>query len=335
MAAQRGYLYDVVLSSGGIPVAGVSVQINQHGGGASTLFTTEAGGTTQGNPMTTGADGSFSCWVPEGSYDVVLSGAGFTTQTVYRDILKASNEPGPLLTTLGDMVYASAGNQLSRLGIGATGNALQVLGGVPAWGSLPIASISGYPSDATKFVRGDGTWQTVPGYLAAPQKYNTLIDIVSSTTETDILQAAGYSIPGNTLGPNGRVRVRIDGDYLNNTGGNAGSTPRIYWGGTKIMDIGTILRNSFTPRAPYYMEFEIFNNGLTNQQFMTGRYEYGNGTATTTGIGSNSLASQSFASSGVLTVDTTSAAILRVTEQLSVSNAAHEMRVRSSVIEFF
>jgi hypothetical protein len=41
-----------------------------------------------------------------------------------------------LLTTVGDMIYASANNIASRLGIGTSGQVLMVSGGVPAWGTL-------------------------------------------------------------------------------------------------------------------------------------------------------------------------------------------------------
>jgi hypothetical protein len=40
-----------------------------------------------------------------------------------------------LTTTTGDIIYASAANTPARLGVGSTGQALVVSGGVPAWGS--------------------------------------------------------------------------------------------------------------------------------------------------------------------------------------------------------
>jgi len=40
-----------------------------------------------------------------------------------------------LVTTTGDIIYASAANTPARLGIGSTGQVLKVSGGVPAWGS--------------------------------------------------------------------------------------------------------------------------------------------------------------------------------------------------------
>lgn len=41
-----------------------------------------------------------------------------------------------VLTTTGDVLYASSANTLARLGIGTTGQYLKVVGGVPAWATL-------------------------------------------------------------------------------------------------------------------------------------------------------------------------------------------------------
>jgi hypothetical protein len=47
--------------------------------------------------------------------------------------------PDTLLTTTGDVIYASAANTPARLGIGTSGQVLQVSGGLPAW-TTPAAS---------------------------------------------------------------------------------------------------------------------------------------------------------------------------------------------------
>jgi hypothetical protein len=52
--------------------------------------------------------------------------------------------PDTLLTTTGDVIYASAANTPARLGIGTTGQVLTVAGGVPSWvapsGSVPAGN---------------------------------------------------------------------------------------------------------------------------------------------------------------------------------------------------
>jgi hypothetical protein len=48
--------------------------------------------------------------------------------------------PDTLLTTTGDVIYASAANTPARLGIGTTGQVLQVSGGLPSWQNAPAAN---------------------------------------------------------------------------------------------------------------------------------------------------------------------------------------------------
>jgi hypothetical protein len=45
-----------------------------------------------------------------------------------------------VLTTTGDLPYASAANTLARVGIGSTGQVLTVASGVPSWATLPSAA---------------------------------------------------------------------------------------------------------------------------------------------------------------------------------------------------
>jgi hypothetical protein len=47
-----------------------------------------------------------------------------------------------LVTTTGDLIYASSANTPARLGIGSTDQVLKVSGGVPAWGAAPVSATS-------------------------------------------------------------------------------------------------------------------------------------------------------------------------------------------------
>lgn len=166
----RVEVYGIVDVSG-VPQSGASVQVNIHGGAAASLFTTEAGGVAASNPMTTDSNGVFgatqSVWVAEGTYDFVVSGSGITTFTVTEDLVRGSNVPGSVLTTTGDIGYASAANTLARLAVGSTGQVLAVSGGVPAWASsgVPAGVVVPYAGssaptgwllcDATSYLRTD------------------------------------------------------------------------------------------------------------------------------------------------------------------------------------
>jgi len=175
------------------------------------------------------------------------------------------------------------------------------------------------------------------------QKYGTLIDIVSSTSETDILQSAGYTIPGNTMGALGRARVTINGDLLNNTGSTATLTGRIYFGGTKIYQDAMNIGTAASPRMDFVLRFDIINRNATNSQRLTG-----NMILNTNGVGVVTTGQgQMFNQNGTPTwggafstgaadpaKDTTLSQLLRVTMQWSASNANLSLRAYDSLIEF-
>lgn len=75
---------------------------------------------------------------------ISTSGVPGLSQPAFTDIsgTAATTQGGTALNsyTTGDLIYASGANTLSKLGIGTTGQALTVAGGVPAWGSAPSSS---------------------------------------------------------------------------------------------------------------------------------------------------------------------------------------------------
>ena len=58
--------------------------------------------------------------------------------------------------TTGDILYASAANTLSKLGIGSTGNVLTVSGGAPAW-SAPTGGVTTFSAGTTGFTPSTAT----------------------------------------------------------------------------------------------------------------------------------------------------------------------------------
>src|SRR6478735_5785762 len=69
-----------------------------------------------------------------------------------------------LLSSTGDLVYASAANTLARLGIGSSGEVLTVAGGVPTWAAAAAAATVGFgtsfpgsPADGYDYILVDST----------------------------------------------------------------------------------------------------------------------------------------------------------------------------------
>ena len=101
-----------------------------------TMF--DKNGNTLSNPLTSDATTGlvdFYLGVAQ-EVDLVVSKASFTTRT-YSNVPvldDASNNLTALLTTIGDIVYASSNNTPARLGItGVTGAPLVMNGGLPHW----------------------------------------------------------------------------------------------------------------------------------------------------------------------------------------------------------
>lgn len=102
-------------------------------------------------------------WTTPADTDLVKDGASAirTLGSSIDTTLKAQIDaqiPDSLLTTTGDVIYASGASTPARLGIGTTGQVLSVSGGVPAWTTL-----SGGPGNMAQIATGtfSGTSVTI------------------------------------------------------------------------------------------------------------------------------------------------------------------------------
>jgi hypothetical protein len=84
------------------------------------------------------------------------------TDTYTQSVANGKFINNTLTTTTGDIIYASAANTPARLGIGSTGQALTVSGGIPAWATL---ASGGWTLDSTTTLSGSSTSINLPsGY---------------------------------------------------------------------------------------------------------------------------------------------------------------------------
>ena len=173
----------------------------------------------------------------------------------------------------------------------------------------------------TTFLRADGTFAapTASGAISVFQKTVTEIDVVNTITETDILNV---SVPANTLGATGALRVTIVGDYLNNSGTARQVTFQVKFGasGSEVATFGEITTAVTTnsQRRPFRIEFTIFNKNATNSQGTEGFLHMGAAAvASVAGQGDFVSPSAEFINASFvganLTADTTAAMVLKVT----------------------
>jgi hypothetical protein len=83
----------------GAPVANASIQVNIQSTGLAATIYSDNGVTQATNPLTSDTNGSFSFYADDNRYQLVISGANITTQTV-NDILLVDPLPADLATAL-------------------------------------------------------------------------------------------------------------------------------------------------------------------------------------------------------------------------------------------
>jgi hypothetical protein len=96
-----------------------------------------------------------------------------------------------LLTTTGDIIYASGANTPARLGIGSTNQVLKVSGGLPAWGAAPAPTFVGcslYKSSNQNATNGVSTSVTFDSELFDTNGFHD-----NSTNNTRITIPTGYA----------------------------------------------------------------------------------------------------------------------------------------------
>lgn len=152
--------------------------------------------------------------------DLVVSKNGFTTRT-YSNVPvldDASNNLTALLTTTGDIVYASSANTPARLPVGTANQVLTVSGGVPSWTS----TISGATLINTTSATFTGT-AAAAGAIRLANGSGGNIDWRNGANNGDDL-----------IGFDGSDHFVVTGIATSSTVGSAGSasampTPVEYW----------------------------------------------------------------------------------------------------------
>lgn len=153
--------------------------------------------------------------------------------------------------TTGDILYASASNTLSVLPIGSTGNALTVVGGIPAWGTLS-PSFSGLTANAPVIADTSSTittttvgsvgqvfasnggvtppgWTTLSGTASFASFASSIINTDSSPIGSGSFTTFSNS-PAFTITPTitGTYKVYSSISVLVNNSGNPFGNVRIY-----------------------------------------------------------------------------------------------------------
>ena len=175
-----------------------------------------------------------------------------------------------LTTTTGDIIYASSANTPARLGIGSTGQALTVSGGVPAWGTISTAA------NFTLLNAGGTSLSGTDTVVSGLSGYNSFIIYVKDA-------AAGSS--------NWGLRLRMNND---STSGN-----HVYHGiGVNQNATPYALNRNVPSDTVFAMAWSTTTTAVTGLAYITGCNSSGFKYAIVTGNGSGDNSSQSNAYHG-------------------------------------
>ncbi len=153
-----------------------------------------------------------------------------------------------------------------------SGTALTSLSALPAGaGVAPVANLGSGSPDATKYLRGDGSWQ-VPAIAGAgvveinyTKELTANITPATANTSGEITLYT-YSVPSNTLGTNKALRVTVAGTYLNSTGGNRTLTVRFKYGGSTFAGRGSGNIGTNAATGNFLFTAILAATGATNSQ---------------------------------------------------------------------
>jgi len=109
-----------------------------------------------------------------------------------------------VLTTTGDVLYASAANTLARLGIGSSGNVLTVSGGVPVW-AAPAAG-----GKVLQVVVGRTTTQASSSSSSYADTNLTATITPSATTSKILVLISQNGLVKSAASANNRIAIRLN-----------------------------------------------------------------------------------------------------------------------------
>lgn len=110
-------------------------------------------------------------------------------------------------TTAGDLVYFTGAGVPVRLGVGSAAQTLKGGASAPAWGTVALSELSGFPNDATKYARGDGTWPVLP----LPTLEMAYVEFTTTKTATSSTETSAVTVvSAGAVTFDGSTKVRIE-----------------------------------------------------------------------------------------------------------------------------
>lgn len=160
-----------------------------------------------------------------------------------------------------------------------------------------------------------------------------LQNVVNTAAETTVFN---YNIPAGQLGPSGCLRLRLVGDYLNNTGaGTPTLTLRIKLGATTIYADASAANANSASRRPFDLNIILANQDSNSSQVLGGYALFGAAGGATNGIGDFGTDEIQATTPlfGTAAINTTTDQAFAVTIQHSTNNANLSFRKMYALLE--
>ena len=177
---------------------------------------------------------------------------------------------GQTTWTTGDLLYASAGNTLSKLGIGSAGKVLTVLGGIPSWQPASgggVSSITG----TTNQINASSSTGAVTLSLAEPA--TAITSATSGITNTNTYISSPFAIDANTITAGDTFKITAVGSFSNNNSATAtfrvrmdttlptfNAIPPVSGNTTLLTSSSTTASNGFSATAFNYTAYITFRS---------------------------------------------------------------------------
>jgi hypothetical protein len=158
------------------------------------------------------------------------------------------------MTTTGDIIYSSSGSTPARLGIGTTGQVLNVSGGVPAW-ATPAAPSSGFNLIEAGTITNAATFNFGAVFSATYRNYKIIIEGRSGTGRP---QLSGLMRVSGTNDSGANYHFAADGRNRANT--------QIGWAGNASSAFNLGLTND----SRYAIDLDVINPNVAIETMVTG-----------------------------------------------------------------
>lgn len=164
---------------------------------------------------------------------------------------------------------------------------------------------------------------TVAGSVVVLNKSTTEQDVTNTSSATDVYD---YTMPANTLGTSGALRLVATGDADNGSGGGVNLTIAVAFGGTTIYSAAVTTVANAAAKMSWEIESLITANGATNSQRALTKVILGANGANSD-AGSQAVASNLRGVHSALAIDTTASVHIKVT--LTWASAVSTLHARA------